>query len=104
MRPLILPLIVVISLIVLPVVSLFIINGYSTIAFTTATSNLFMNNDSHSSSFVTCKRDTLAGKDISSVPVTLTDDHNNSTSLDKKRLSLPDLFDRVDDSVVQVTK
>ena len=94
MRPLILT--VIISLIVLPVVSLFIINGYSTIAFTTAAS-------SHSSSFVPCKRDTLAGKDVSSVPVTLTDDYNNGTSVDKKRLSLPNLFDRVDDSVVQVT-
>jgi S1-C subfamily serine protease len=103
MKPLVLPLIVIISLIVLPVVSLFIINGYSTIAFTTATSRLFTDNNSHSSSFVACKRDTLTGKDISSVPVTLADDHNNGTSVAKKSLSLPNLFDRVDDSVVQVT-
>jgi hypothetical protein len=65
MRPLILSLTVVIGLIVLPVVSLFIINGYSTIAFTTATSGLFRNNGSHSPSFVPCKKDTLAGKDVS---------------------------------------
>ncbi|HEU4822105.1 MAG TPA: trypsin-like peptidase domain-containing protein [Nitrososphaeraceae archaeon] len=103
MRPLILPLTVVIGLIVLPVVSLFIINGYSTIAFTTATSGLFRNNDSHSSSFVPCKKDTLAGKNVSSVPVTLADGHKNGPSVAKKSESLPNLFDRVDDSVVQVT-
>ena len=103
MRPLILPLTIVIGLIVLPVVSLFIINGYSTIASTTATSGLFRDNDSHSSSFVPCKKETLAGKDVSSVPVTLADGHKNGSSVAKKSLSLPDLFDRVDDSVVQVT-
>ena len=103
MRPIILPLTVVIGLIVLPVVSLFIINDYFTIAFTTATSSLFMNNDNPSSSFIPCKRDALADKDTSSVPVTLTNDNNNTTSVAKKSLSLPNLFDRVDNSVVQVT-
>ena len=95
MRGLILVPIVVIGLIVLPVVSSLIINGYPAIA-NYATSSLFMNNNSHSSSFVPCKRDTPAG--------TLADAPNNDgKSVAKKSLSLPDLFDRVDDSVVQVT-
>ena len=105
MRPLILPLTVVIGLIVLPVVSLLVINGYPTVAFNTMTSRLFMNNNIRPSGFVDCKKDALAGKDVSRIPVDLTNNNNNSTSITitKKNLSLPDLFDRLDDSVVQVT-
>ena len=105
MRPLILALTVVIGLIVLPVISLLFINGYSTAVFTTVTSRLFTNNYIRPSSSVDCKKDALAGKDLSHIPVGLTNNNNNSTSITitKKSLSLPDLFDRVDDSVVQVT-
>src|SRR6187431_50764 len=103
MRPLILALTVVIGLIVLPVISLLFINGYSTAVFTTVTSRLFTNNYIRPSSSVDCKKDALAGKDLSYIPVGLTNNNNNSTSITitKKSLSLPDLFDRVDDSVVQ---
>src|ERR671923_2785149 len=80
---------------ILLVVASLIINGYPVIA-NYATSSLFMNNDDHSSIFIPCKRNTPAG--------TLVDDPNNDgTSVAKKSLSLPNLFDRVDDSVVQVT-
>src|SRR5215210_1454534 len=105
MRPLILPLTVVISLIVLPVVFLLVVNGYSTVAFTTVTSRLFTNNNIRPSGFVDCKKDALAGKDLSYIPFGLTNNNNNSTSITitKKSLSLPDLFDRVDDSILQVT-
>ena len=105
MRPLILPLTVVIGLIVLPIVALLVINGYPTVAFNTVTARLFTNNNIRPSGFVDCKKDTLAGKDLSHIPVGLTNNNNNSTSISitNKSLSLPDLFDRVDDSVVQVT-
>lgn len=69
MRPLILPLTIVVGLIVLSVVSLLVINGYSTTVFTTVTSRLFMNNNIRSSGSVDCKKDALAGKDLSYIPV-----------------------------------